>query len=349
MQGQSKERSETRVNWNRMRRRLKFVVACCLLGANAQDDVDDDEALRADDIALDELLPDPSLNVVEIDLAHRGVTGTLDAARLLPYAETLVRLELDGNKISGTIPPEIGAFTRLRHLMLSDNQLSGTLPKELSALCENGAGEEHVAVELAENRISGTLPRELGCLAHAGDFHVNDNRISGTLPTSLGVLLGKQRHYGATEGSSVRLDHNLISGTIPPEIGRLTAVSQLALDNNRLSGTLPAELGRLTGLRDLLLTGNQISGTVPDALHELLDKDATLEMEVCDAIECDPAEDEQDVEAIEAEIRSSGEAAGELAAESAAHLEKMLTRLHEKRDRRRRWKRRKRSSFKEEV
>ncbi len=153
-------------------------------------------------------------------------------------------------------------------------------------------------------------------------------------------------------GSSVRLDHNLISGTIPPEIGRLTAVSQLALDNNRLSGTLPAELGRLTGLRDLLLTGNQISGTVPDALHELLDKDATLEMEVCDAIECDPAEDEQDVEAIEAEIHSSGEAAGaagELEVESAAHLEKMLTRLHEKRDRRRRWKRRKRSSFKEEV
>ena len=42
-----------------------------------------------------------------------------------------------------------------------------------------------------------------------------------------------------------------LSGSIPPEIGNLNSLQNLALDINSLSGSIPAEIGNLKKLTDM--------------------------------------------------------------------------------------------------
>ena len=55
-------------------------------------------------------------------------------------------------------------------------------------------------------------------------------------------------------------DDNLLSGSIPAELGQLGALTRLYLENNQLSGSIPAELGQLGALAYLYLQDNQLSG-----------------------------------------------------------------------------------------
>ncbi|MBL7188608.1 MAG: leucine-rich repeat domain-containing protein [Phycisphaerae bacterium] len=57
--------------------------------------------------------------------------------------------------------------------------------------------------------------------------------------------------------------------SLPPEIGRLTNLTELFLDNNQLT-SVPAELGQLTHLTQLWLSGNQLT-SVPVELGLLTD------------------------------------------------------------------------------
>ena len=64
--------------------------------------------------------------------------------------------------------------------------------------------------------------------------------------------------------------HNIVTGTIPPDIGRLTMLELLELNNNSLLvGPIPPELGNLTMLLLLLLNGNNLSGPIPPELGNL--------------------------------------------------------------------------------
>ncbi|MDE2721627.1 Ig-like domain-containing protein, partial [Candidatus Palauibacter polyketidifaciens] len=68
--------------------------------------------------------------------------------------------------------------------------------------------------------------------------------------------------YGVTtdeRGRVTRLDlgHNELTGTIPTELGHLTALRVLDLHHNALTGAIPPELGRLKSLEVLNLLGNR--------------------------------------------------------------------------------------------
>ena len=56
---------------------------------------------------------------------ERGDTG------LVGWPSQLEVLSLNGNQLTGTIPPELGSLTNLERLYLSDNQLTGPIPPEL--------------------------------------------------------------------------------------------------------------------------------------------------------------------------------------------------------------------------
>ena len=43
-------------------------------------------------------------------------------------------INLEGNNLSGTIPPELGNLSHLSHLNLASNRLSGSIPPELAEL-----------------------------------------------------------------------------------------------------------------------------------------------------------------------------------------------------------------------
>lgn len=63
---------------------------------------------------------------------------------------------------------------------------------------------------------------------------------------------------------SLVLPNAQLSGTLPPDLGRVEHLRHLDLSGNGLNGTLPAALLNATELRVLSLAGNAISGGLPD-------------------------------------------------------------------------------------
>ena len=91
------------------------------------------------------------------------------------------------------------------------------------------------------------------------------NNLTGSIPPELGNLT-------ALEVLDLRLNSflgNQLSGPIPAELGNLTALMWLNLRSNNLTGSIPAELGNLTSLLYLDLDRNNLTGSIPAELGNL--------------------------------------------------------------------------------
>ena len=62
-----------------------------------------------------------------------------------------------------------------------------------------------------------------------------------------------------------------LTGSIPPEIGCLTNLTELLLDDNQLTGEIPSEIGQLTKLEDMNLSYNQLTGEIPQKVCDLIE------------------------------------------------------------------------------
>ncbi len=95
-------------------------------------------------------------------------------------------IQLDGNNLTGTIPPEIGDLPMLEGLSLGANQLSGSIPPEIGNLTNL------IGLNLAINQLDGSVPPELGNLVNlqAGRIGLPANISRGTHIRSTGVSLG---------------------------------------------------------------------------------------------------------------------------------------------------------------
>ncbi len=167
-----------------------------------------------------------------------------------------VYLWLSDNQLSGSIPPELGNMTNLRHLRLAHNQLSGSIPPEL------GNMTNPTQLWLSDNQLSGSIPPELGNMTNLLLLELGSNQLSGLIPPELSRL--NKLH-------TLSLPNNQISGSIPPELGNMVNLVKLHLFNNQLSGSIPPELGNMTNLLELWLNNNQLSGSIPPELGNLND------------------------------------------------------------------------------
>ena len=89
---------------------------------------------------------------------------------------------------------------------------------------------------------------------------LNHNQLSGEIPPELGNLVLLQLLF---------LGGNQLSGEIPPELGNLANLRNLELGENQLSGEIPAELGNLANLESLSLLRNELSREIPPELGNL--------------------------------------------------------------------------------
>ena len=62
---------------------------------------------------------------------------------------------------------------------------------------------------------------------------------------------------------------SLATATIPPELGALTSLTNLAITSNKFSGTIPPTLGALTALRNLEISYNSLTGSVPSTFGSM--------------------------------------------------------------------------------
>ena len=195
---------------------------------------------------------DPRGRVTVLSLQGNQLSGEIPPELgNLSYLEVL---SLNDNRLSGEIPPKLGSLSYLETLHLSQNQLSGEIPPELGSL------SYLETLGLSQNRLSGEIPPELGNLSYLWTLSLSQNRLSGDIPPELGNL---------SYVISLALSENILSGEIPPELGNLSSVASLFLWGNRLSGEIPPELGNLSYLRGLYLSQNRLSGEIPPELGNL--------------------------------------------------------------------------------
>ncbi|KAF3967069.1 hypothetical protein CMV_008886 [Castanea mollissima] len=132
------------------------------------------------------------------DLARNYLNGTIPPK----WGPTrLVNISLIGNRLTGSIPKELGNISTLKSLTLESNMLSGSLPKELGNL---------INIErliLRSCNITGQLPEYLGNMNNLKTLDLSFNRLTGGIPSSfVGLLTGIDFMY---------LTGNLLSGPVP--------------------------------------------------------------------------------------------------------------------------------------
>lgn len=175
-----------------------------------------------------------------------GVTVTSNHVR---------QIDLHANKLTGSIPAELGDLASLFVLHLYYNQLSGSIPPELSEL------SNLFGLELSHNQLSGNIPGTLGSLPNLYYLWLNDNQLTGNIPVELA---------NSTSLLRLHLNNNQLTGSIPPELGSLPNLVEIYLQGNQLSGSIPPELGDLTNLEILRINDNQLEGDVPGTLVNLV-------------------------------------------------------------------------------
>ncbi|KAL5738657.1 hypothetical protein ACOSP7_031418 [Xanthoceras sorbifolium] len=85
-------------------------------------------------------------------------------------------IDLSCNKLTGSIPQQIGNLTRIHALNLSHNNLTGPIPLTFSKL------KQIESLDLSYNNLSGNIPRQLVELNALGSFSVAHNNLSGKIP-----------------------------------------------------------------------------------------------------------------------------------------------------------------------
>jgi hypothetical protein len=113
-------------------------------------------------------------HVTQIDLNSNKLTGTLPAE--IAQLSNLYTLDLRGNQLT-TLPAEIGQLSNLTTLDLSNNHLTA-LPAEFGQL------SNLVWLDLRLNQLT-TFPPEIGQLSNLSSLDVLDNPMHGVLPAEL--------------------------------------------------------------------------------------------------------------------------------------------------------------------
>ena len=152
-------------------------------------------------------------------------------------------------------------------LVIEDDVRKGPVVKILSlapidpATCSNG-------VAVAQPEVTPGLVEDCRVLIRSRDAFGPRAPSGWTTDTPMGKWPGVVVGGNPPRVRELSLRHNIVTGTIPPDIGRLTMLELLELNNNSLLvGPIPPELGNLTML--LLLNGNNLSGPIPPELGNL--------------------------------------------------------------------------------
>lgn len=173
----------------------------------------------------------------------------------------VIGLHLDGNRLRGRIPPELGNLSDLELLNLSTNRLVGAIPVELGRLTNL------TSLFFDRNDLTGEIPPVLGNLTRLEILHLQFNNLTGAIPAELSSLARLRE---------LDLGVNNLSGEIPAELGTLSNLTSLWLGWNDLTGEIPPELDNLGNLTRLWVNDNRLKGCIPGRLASQLDDQSNI-------------------------------------------------------------------------
>ncbi|XP_054794947.1 MDIS1-interacting receptor like kinase 2-like [Prosopis cineraria] len=206
---------------------------------------------------------DYSGSVVELDLSHTGLQGTLENLDFSAFPNLLL-FNLKFNQLTGPIPETIGLLSKLQFLDLNRNHLNGTIPLSLANLTQL------YELDLSWNELTGILdPRlfpdgtddqpKIGLIVMKY-LLLQDNYLGGKIPNEIGNL----KHL-----TILYLDANIFYGPVPHSLGNCTNLTSLTLSENKFSGIIPSSLGRLTNLTVMRFQENHFYGPLPEGFGNI--------------------------------------------------------------------------------
>ncbi|KAK9291850.1 hypothetical protein L1049_019800 [Liquidambar formosana] len=104
------------------------------------------------------------------------------------------------------------------------------------------------------------MPSVFGFWSNLSMLDFSDNMLSGSVPPELGKLENLQ---------ILRISSNRLTGSIPSELGYCTKMIKLDLSKNYLSGSIPSEISSSVEMQGLFLQDNKLNGLIPDAFSSL--------------------------------------------------------------------------------
>ena len=102
--------------------------------------------------------------------------------------ENTTELDLGGQGLTGSIPPEIGSLTNLRHLYLYNNQLTGSIPSEIGNLTNL------TRLYLENNQLTEVIPEGICNLDidWINNFFISNNQLCPPYPYCIEDYVGEQ-------------------------------------------------------------------------------------------------------------------------------------------------------------
>ena len=220
-------------------------------------------------------------NLTVIDLSYNTIAGPIPSN--IGTAAALIQINFNNNNLNSTVPSSIFNLLNIQEVYLSSNKLTGPIPDnignattliafDLNSNWLTGSVPDSLrllvnieTIGLDNNKLSGSLPYSV---------FVNLARLK-YLNLAYNSLTGSAAGFAATSSTllysivTLNISFNFFGGQIP-EYKNLNNLTYLALNNNILSGTVPSNLGLLTNLEYLYLQANiNPSGPIPTSLGKL--------------------------------------------------------------------------------
>ncbi|CAH1450237.1 unnamed protein product [Lactuca virosa] len=170
-------------------------------------------------------IPIPPQTIVFYDVSNNNMSGEIPP--LLCEMKSLRKLDLSSNNMSGTLPSCFDSLSNsLVDLNLRGNKFHGTM---MDAFMHGSMLE---SIDLSENRFMGQLPRSLTNCTNLEVLSLGDNSFHGVFPFWLGTLsrlqvlvLRSNKFYGPIQGSTI----------VSSQFSNLRIID---LSNNSFSGEL---------------------------------------------------------------------------------------------------------------
>ncbi|XP_057498318.1 probable LRR receptor-like serine/threonine-protein kinase At3g47570 [Actinidia eriantha] len=216
--------------------------------------------------------------LIRLYIANNSFGGVLPNS-IANFSTQLQHLAVAENKISGSIPPDIGNLVSLNILGLYGNQLTGSIPTSIGRL------HKLQLVAFGGNKLSGEIPSSIGNLTLLNKLGLQENNLQGNIPSTLGNCQGLlllhlygnnlsgsiPREVIGLSSLSISLDlsRNSLSGPLPQEVGKLRNLGLLKLSHNKLTSEIPSSLSSCISLQYLYLDNNSFKGVIPQSLESL--------------------------------------------------------------------------------
>ncbi|KAK4407627.1 putative LRR receptor-like serine/threonine-protein kinase [Sesamum angolense] len=153
-------------------------------------------------------------------------------------------LLLNGNKLTGFLPDELGYLSNLDRIQIDENQISGPIPLSFANLSK----AKHLLLD--NNNFSGDLPPQLSELPHLLILSLRNCSLRGSIPDWSNM----------SNIAYIDLSYNNLIGTIPATFSKLPRLQKLDFENNKfsnISGSLSVPPNVTIGLQGNPLCSNE--------------------------------------------------------------------------------------------